>query len=138
MAENGRNRTMSYLHLRIARPVSDLNKSCELYCQAIKLEKIAEFSQHDGFSGVMLGRADLPWHLEFTVCHTHPVSPGASAEDLLVLYLPDKDQWDAFSSRMDKAGFVRVDSFNPYWDVNGVTFKDHDGYRTVLQNKAWG
>lgn len=26
----------------------------------------------------------------------------------------------------------------PYWEVNGVTFVDRDGYRTVLQNRAWG
>ena len=29
-------------------------------------------------------------------------------------------------------------AFNPYWEVNGVTFVDRDGYRTVLQNRAWG
>ncbi|ECG3432622.1 VOC family protein, partial [Salmonella enterica subsp. enterica serovar Oranienburg] len=26
---------------------------------------------------------------------------------------------------------------NPYWDVNGKTFVDRDGYRVVMQNKAW-
>jgi hypothetical protein len=35
------------------------------------------------------------------------------------------------------AGFLRVTAFNPYWEVNGVTFVDRDGYRTVLQNRAW-
>lgn len=39
---------------------------------------------------------------------------------------------------MDAAGFLRVTAFNPYWEVNGVTFVDRDGYRTVLQNRAWG
>ena len=34
--------------------------------------------------------------------------------------------------------FLRVTAFNPYWEVNGVTFVDRDGYRTVLQNRAWG
>ena len=37
---------------------------------------------------------------------------------------------------MDAAGFLRVTAFNPYWEVNGVTFVDRDGYRTVLQNRA--
>ncbi|MFJ5336792.1 hypothetical protein [Pectobacterium sp. CHL-2024] len=38
---------------------------------------------------------------------------------------------------MDEAGFVRVSSFNPYWDKDGVTFRDHDGYRVVIQNRRW-
>jgi len=28
-------------------------------------------------------------------------------------------------------------SENPYWDVNGVTFEDPDGWRIVLQNAGW-
>jgi hypothetical protein len=36
------------------------------------------------------------------------------------------------------AGFKSVISFNPYWDANGRTFEDHDGYRLVLQNAEWG
>jgi hypothetical protein len=32
------------------------------------------------------------------------------------------------------AGFVPVSAVNPYWDRDGVTFEDPDGYRVVLQN----
>jgi hypothetical protein len=39
---------------------------------------------------------------------------------------------------MVAAGFREVESFNPYWSTNGRTFQDADGYRTVLQNAAWG
>lgn len=28
-------------------------------------------------------------------------------------------------------------ALNPYWDRDGVTFEDPDGYRIVLQNAAW-
>jgi len=35
------------------------------------------------------------------------------------------------------AGFRRVPSYNPYWEVQGQTFEDLDGYRVVLQNAAW-
>ncbi len=65
----------------------------------------------------------------------HP-SPGD--EDLLVLYYPQQAAWEAQCTAMDAAGFLRVTAFNPYWEVNGVTFVDRDGYRTVLQNRAWG
>ena len=35
------------------------------------------------------------------------------------------------------AGFAPVAAFNPYWDRNGVTFEDPDGYRIVFQHGAW-
>ena len=129
---------MNFHHLRIARPVSNLDLSCEMYCRGIGLQKLGSFTDHAGFSGYMLGRPELDWHLEFTQCHHHPVSPSPSDEDLLVLYVPDTTLWNITCSNMDEAGFVRVDSFNPYWDVDGVTFRDHDGYRTVIQNRRWG
>ncbi|MBA0180865.1 VOC family protein [Pectobacterium carotovorum] len=128
---------MNFHHLRIARPVSNLKLSCEMYCSGLDLKKLGSFSDHDGFSGAMLGRSDLGWHLEFTQCHHHPVSPSPSDEDLLVLYIADKVLWDEACSRMDEAGFARVSSFNPYWDKDGVTFHDHDGYRIVIQNRQW-
>jgi hypothetical protein len=34
-------------------------------------------------------------------------------------------------------GYQPVPAFNPYWDRQGLTFADPDGYRVVLQNAAW-
>lgn len=127
---------MTFYHLRIARPVSHLLHSCNMYCQGLDLDIIGEFSQHEGFSGYMLGKAGLGWHLEFTQCHSHPVTPSPSDEDLLVLYIPDKRAWDATCEKMAIAQFRHVASFNPYWDAAGRTFEDNDGYRVVLQNRA--
>ncbi|KOC90600.1 VOC family protein [Winslowiella iniecta] len=124
-------------HLRIARPVSDLQRSAALYCAGLGLQQIADFSDHQGFSGIMLGDPQLGWHLEFTVCHHHPLSPTATEEDLLVLWLADSAQWQQRCQNMLTAGFRQVPSFNPYWDVAGATFVDDDGYRVVLQNRAW-
>lgn len=129
---------MNSHHLRIARPVSNLNISCEMYCHGMNLQKLGSFTDHAGFSGCMLGYSDLGWHLEFTQCGHHLVSPSPSEEDLLVLYVPDRVLWDTACEKMDEAGFIRVGSFNPYWDVDGMTFQDHDGYRTVIQNRRWG
>lgn len=38
---------------------------------------------------------------------------------------------------MQAAGFAPVPSVNPYWDRQGATFEDPDGYRVVLQNGEW-
>jgi hypothetical protein len=39
--------------------------------------------------------------------------------------------------QMVKAGFEPAPAFNPYWDREGRTFEDPDGYRIVLQRSAW-
>lgn len=124
-------------HLRIARPVTDLDKSESLYCVGLGLQVLGGFQAHDGFDGVMLGSPDLPYHFEFTVCRTHPVQPTPTAEDLLVVYVPDPEEWKRRVERMRAAGFTEVASLNPYWDRAGRTFADHDGYRVVIQNGSW-
>ncbi|MCG1032778.1 VOC family protein [Bacillus amyloliquefaciens] len=127
-----------FTHMRIARPVINLEKAFLMYSQGLGLKKIADFSDHQGFSGIMLGQEDLPWHIEFTVCHHHPIQPRQTNEDLIVLYYPDKAEWEATCGRMRSAGFTPVSSFNPYWEVIGRTFVDDNGYRVVIQNQAWG
>ncbi len=62
--------------LRIVRPVTDLQKSQSMYSRGLALQKLAEFADHSGFSGVMLGRENLSWHLALTFCHTHPIIPS--------------------------------------------------------------
>lgn len=128
---------MNIQQMRIARPVSDVAASSSLYCAGLGLTRMGEFTDHEGFSGVMLGDKTLSWHLEFTQCHYHPVQPASTAEDLLVLYLPDETHWQQRCSDLTRAGFVRVTAFNPYWEKNGATFQDNDGYRLVLQHGAW-
>ncbi|MFL9872070.1 VOC family protein [Paraburkholderia megapolitana] len=124
-------------HLRVARPVSDLARSERMYCAALNLVALARFQDHQGFDGVMLGRSGMDYHFEFTQCRTHPVAPSPTHEDLLVFYVPDGDEWQSTCDRLVENGFVGVPSFNPYWDVSGRTFEDHDGYRVVLQRAAW-
>ena len=126
-----------FTHMRIARPVTDLKRAAMMYCQGLELQHIGGFDDHDGFNGMMLGREDLGWHMEFTVCLHHPVQASPTEDDLLVLYYPDHAEWELACTRMKEAGFVSMPSFNPYWDVSGRTFVDPDGYRVVLQNKAW-
>lgn len=53
-----------------------------------------------------------------------------------MFYVPNLEEWESACDRFVDNGFVRVTSFNPYWDVLGRTFADHDGYRVVMQNAA--
>jgi hypothetical protein len=40
-------------------------------------------------------------------------------------------------AQLEGLGYMPVKAFNPYWDKNGKTFEDPDGYRVVLQNAIW-
>lgn len=124
-------------HLRIARPVSDLARTKTMYCRGLGLCVVGNFENHDGFDGVMLGAAGAGYHFEFTYCRTHPITPCATAEDLAVFYMPTSSEWESTCASMLAAGFKRVAPLNPYWEVQGRTFQDKDGYRVVLQNAEW-
>ena len=54
-----------------------------------------------------------------------------------LFYLPDAAEWESACARMRSAGFAEVPSRNPYWDRQGCSFEDLDGYRVVLQRAAW-
>jgi catechol 2,3-dioxygenase-like lactoylglutathione lyase family enzyme len=124
-------------HLRVARPVGSLERSAAMYRDALGLRVLGRFEDHAGFDGVMLGLPGAPYHFEFTRSRTDPVAPTPTPEDLLVLYLPDVREWQRRCEAMRAAGFSEVSAFNPYWQRQGCTFADPDGYRIVLQNAPW-
>jgi len=124
-------------HFRIARPVSDLERSAMMYARGLELQELGRFENHDGFDGVMLGLPDSPFHFEFTHCRDTRIVPSPTPEDLLVVYLPDADVWAAACRRLLASGFVAATAFNPYWNRRGRTFVDFDGYQVVLENGTW-
>ena len=124
-------------HLRVARPVTDLERSAAMYEHGLGLARLGGFRDHDGFDGVMLGEPGAGYHLELTHGRSRSVAPTPTAEDLLVLYLPDAAAWQARCAALVAAGFVEVEPHNPYWRHLGRTFADPDGYRVVVQQAAW-
>lgn len=83
---------------------------------------------------MMLGHPHHAYHLEFT--HHRGVLVGC-APRMLVFYLPEVAGWQRRCERMLASGFERVQAYNPYWDIHGQTFEGLDGYRVVLQARAW-
>jgi YycE-like protein len=123
--------------LRVARPTDHLTALAAMYTTGLDFTVLAEFHDHDGFDGIILGHPHSPYHLEFTTQRGHQVGKAPTQDHLLVFYLPDQAEWEATCARMLAAGFHRVPSYNSYWDVHGRTFEDLDGYRVVLQHAAW-
>lgn len=128
---------MDTFKLRVARPTRSIEQVVRFYRDGLGFTVLGGFEDHAGFDGVMLGHPGAPYHLEFTVEHGHEAPRSPSEDNLLVFYVPDREQWEAWVRRMESAGFAAVPSRNPYWHVSGKTFEDPDGYRVVLQQAAW-
>jgi len=124
------NRTTS---LRVARATDHLDAVVRFYVEGLGFEQLGSFADHEGFDGVMIGVPGADYHLEFTYQPGHSVGGAPTQENLLVFYLPDRQDWEAAVARMETAGYAPVVSLNPYWDRHGRTFEDPDGYRVVLQ-----
>jgi catechol 2,3-dioxygenase-like lactoylglutathione lyase family enzyme len=124
-------------HLRVARPSDDLDAVVAFYRDGLGFEVLYTFTDHDGFDGVMLGREGAAYHLEFTRKAGHRAGRAPTEDNLLVFYLPDEGEWREAIARLERAGCAPVKAFNPYWDMNGRTFEDPDGYRIVLQHASW-
>lgn len=123
--------------LRIARPTNRLSQIAQMYQDGLGFEVLGSFDDHQGFDGVILGHQNHTYHLEFTHHRGTSVPDAPSQDNLLVFYVPDEREWRAACVQMERAGFIAEDSYNPYWDLNGKTFADPDGYRVVLQNSGW-
>ena len=123
--------------LRVARPTDHLAAIAAMYATGLDFTVLAEFHDHDGFDGIILGHPHQPYHLEFTTQRGHQVGKAPTQDHLLVFYIPDNDEWEESCMHMLAAGFRSVPSYNPYWDAHGRTFEDLDGYRVVLQNAVW-
>lgn len=125
------------MHLRVARPVTDLTKSVAQYRDGLGLEILGQFADHDGFDGVMLGMPEAEYHIELTWCRSHPVIPTPTQEDLLVFYVPQPQEWQERCSAMHRAGFLQVEPYNPYWKRSANTYSDRDGYLVVIAQATW-
>jgi catechol 2,3-dioxygenase-like lactoylglutathione lyase family enzyme len=123
--------------LRIARPSDDLDGLLAFYRDGLGLELLFRFEDHEGFDGVMLGSPGAAYHFEFTRAKGHPAGRAPTQDNLVVFYIADEERWRDAVERMRGAGFAPVASFNPYWDRQGRTFEDPDGYRVVLQQGSF-
>jgi catechol 2,3-dioxygenase-like lactoylglutathione lyase family enzyme len=123
--------------VRVARPTDRLDEVIKFYTEGLGLQVLDRFEDHQGFDGVMIGIPGEHYHLEFTQQRGHLVSSAPTQEHLTVFYLPNQQEWQGVVDRMRAIGYETVKSYNPYWDISGVTFEDPDGYRIVLQNAIW-
>ncbi|KAH8909130.1 prolyl endopeptidase [Coniochaeta sp. PMI_546] len=126
--------SLATAHLRVARPTNNIPALLPFYRDGLGFEVLLTFSGHEGFDGALLGHKGIGYHLEFISHAEHDAGRAPTPDNLLVFYLPDAEEYQSAATRMEKAGFSAVTSFNPYWDRCGKTYEDADGYRVVLAN----
>lgn len=105
--------------IRIARPTGQLDEIIRFYEEGLCLKRIGEFSQHNGYDGVMFGLPHADYHLEFTQYEGESTAPILHPDSLLVFYVPNADELAAITSKLKHMGYQEVESENPYWS-NGA------------------
>ena len=75
-------------HLRVARPTDKLVEVVKFYKDGLGFEVLYQFTDHDGFDGVMLGHKGAPYHLEFTHETNHSSGKAPTQENLLCSIFP--------------------------------------------------
>ncbi len=122
--------------VRIARPTDRLDEVVRFYRDGLGLPELYRFADHNGYDGVMLGLPGRSYHLEFTHHHDGSPCPAPSQDNLLVLYLPEAEDFERMRGQLSKVGHQPVAPENPYWLDKSVTFEDPDGWRVVLCQTA--
>lgn len=118
--------------VRIARPTNRLDDVVAFYERGLGLPRIGEFHDHAGYSGVMIGFPDASVHLEFTHHVDDTACDAPSDDNLLVLYVPDREAIDRCVERLGAMDHHPAPPRNPYWEGRSVTIPDPEGWRIVL------
>lgn len=121
------------MQVRIARQTGQLDAVVAFYRDGLGLVEIDRFTDHDGYSGVMLDLPGTGAHLEFTASDDAAL-PVPHPESLIVLYVGDRTAVDRLVAR---ARATVVPSVSRYWARVGVTVVDPDGFRVVLVAQSW-
>lgn len=124
----------NWVQFRVARPTDKFEEVINFYEKGLGLKRIGEFQGHEGYDGVMFGLPDVEYHLEFTRHVNGSPCPAPTKDNLLVFYMPDKNEIEKITNRLNEIGYYKVEPENPYWKEKGTTIEDPDGWRIVLMN----
>ena len=69
--------------------------------------------------------------MEFTVSDEAPIH-HPDDDDLLVFYTKSDEQYIKLLQKFSENNVLPVAPKNPYWQLNGTTYIDPDGYRITI------
>ena len=118
---------------RFARHTNNLDKLKLFYTTILGFEVLGSFENHNNYDGIFLGKQNLDWHLEFTQTD-EIVSFNFNEDDILVFYPETILEYNVLIENISKKNINFIASKNPYWNTNGKTILDPDGYRIIISN----
>jgi catechol 2,3-dioxygenase-like lactoylglutathione lyase family enzyme len=119
------------MKLRVARHTNNLDVIITFYKDILGFKVLGNFAAHNGYDGVFLGLPNTGWHLEFTVSDEAPIH-YTDDDDLLVFYAESDEHYNKLLQNFSENRLLPVIPKNPYWQLNGTTYADPDGYRIII------
>ncbi|UNS98747.1 VOC family protein [Streptomyces tubbatahanensis] len=128
--------------VRFARPTARFDAVRAFYVDDLGLPVLAEWRDHSGYDGLVLGLPGTPdpsVHMELTQHGAPPRIPAPHPENQLVLYLENQAAHDRATAHLTSRGHRPVTAANPYWPTRGATVStDPDGWQLVLAPWVFG
>lgn len=94
------------------------------------LDVFGNFSNHKGYDGIFLGKKALELEIEFTSSEEIP-KQVTDEDDILVFYF-EKEEINRIKELIMSMNIQILTARNPYWNENGIYFKDPDGFAIVV------
>ena len=121
------------MEFRNARHTNNLKLITEFYSKIMGLKVLFSFENHNGYSGVFIGKLGHNWHLAFTTSK-NKAEHKFDIDDLLVFYPTQKDEYDEIIKQIEVNNIKKLKAKNPYWNDNGIMVKDPDGFGVIVSN----
>ena len=121
------------MQFRVARHTNKIEEISEFYTKIIGLEILGNFKNHSNYDGIFIGKPHKDWHLEFTTTHEE-VNHQFDEDDCLVFYPESQYEYDAIIERLEINQIEIIISKNPYWNTNGISIKDPDGFVVIISS----
>lgn len=119
------------MKLRVARHTADLAPLIFFYGDILGLDILGHFESHEGYDGVFMGLKGAGWHLEFTTSAQAP-EHQPDEDDLLVFYQQTHEEYNALRQKLVLNNINPIPAKNPYWNENGTSYTDPDGYNIII------
>lgn len=116
---------------RYARHTEHIDKLKEFYTKILQLEIIEYFENHEGYDGIILGKKQAEWRLEFTSSEDVPLH-SFDEDDALVFFPTTVSAYNGIMKNIQDNHLTIYQAKNPYWNSNGIVIQDPDGCYVVI------
>jgi hypothetical protein len=121
------------IQFRIVKPTTRWNDVVAFYMEGLGLQRLGEFTAHQGYDGVMLGLPGLGHHMEIVQRDGGAPNPNPNPDNLLVFYVEDPAAITTVVNRLGLMGYHVGRAINPWWGANdAVTIYDPDGWGVIF------